>query len=322
MKIKTKIVLVSLISGLLIFTISAFNINASREQADKVVAIETINEIMNNKYGEMTSAESKEWFNGLFTEDMKILKDDNYIYALNGDGSEINTILQYQIPDKPLFDKVTSIDNAGEIALELTKTACPDFFTSDYDVFSYATGEEYHKSYTIQYWQKTEDKFYTGKKVAVIITEDGYLDSLVSRASEAPVLQDKAEVNYIGENAAISIAYQYLDSLADKLSGDENKAVNDKEIKTIDEDIVSDAYLLDVGDKFLENWGQESEPLHIRINDRESHIIDAYREMNKGEAEWVINISGVQTNKGWLNMSFVVKLDAITGKVNFIDYTR
>lgn len=280
-----------------------------------------ISGITQNKYGTIQLMQDDAAYDKLFEENLIGFNDDNYVYLLTEGENNTKAILQSGKSGQPLFEAVTSASQAEKYALSVAKSACPEFLNQDYDTFTKEVGEGNAVTYTVELWGKAADNFYTGSKIAMILTSDGYLDSLVYRESEAPLTRAAATAG-IDEKAAVDAAYAAVESQVKNVERENHLSSESSETKeTPDSDsIISDAEL--TGEPASTAPDKPQEAYDIRIEDKSSHTVSTYKEYNKGNVEWVVKISDVQTNRDWGNMSYTVNINAETGKVDLLSATR
>lgn len=256
-------------------------------------------------------------------EDVLAFENKNYEILFTKDGHNIKAIIPISLPDTPMFDKITSEAAATQTAESFIKKASPDFFVSDYyDVICSKSGEEGHESYTVELWEKISDGFYTGNKIAVILTEDGQLMSYIARDSGSEQAVQNllkgtlADATKITESEAITLAYTKLKKKVENLEQEEQPSSNSS-VKTGDDVILSDSGKI-VNEQETSNV---TEKYKIDLADTKNHTVEAYRELKQGQVQWIIKISNIKTNRDW-NMAFVVVVNAQTGDIDSINYTR
>ncbi len=312
------VLLIAVVSLTLLFGANNVNASVSDEFSQ---GMELISDVTQNKYGTVLPVKEDTGYQELFEENLVEFNDDNYVYLLTEDAGNTKAILLSQKPGEPLFDFIGSASQAEEYAVTIADNACPGFFEREYDVFTKESGEEDYISYTVELWEKIEDDFYTGNKIAVILTSDGYLDSLVSRGSKISESR-LTEPDFIDENSAVNAAYNAVESVVENVEKNQLSTGGSSEIKLEpdDDSVISDAYLSE--EPSSDNTKAIKEDYDIRIEDREDHTLNAYKEYSQGNIEWVVTILDVQTNREWGSMSYLVKINAETGGVDFVNSTR
>ncbi|MBA7484648.1 hypothetical protein ES707_20178 [subsurface metagenome] len=317
MKKSRRIILVVgiLLALILSYTLVAYTSDISKTSLGK----EIISDITQNKYGNIKVSDTSN-YDELFEEDILGFKDDSYIYLLASDAKCIKAIMPVQTPNKPLFDPIKSSSKAKEHALSIALDASPQFFEKDYDIFIDKIGESDKNSiYSIEIWQKIDKKVYTGTKISIMITANGYLDLLVTRDTG---FTNQISKNLISEKEAINIAYSAVENTVTKLESQEsNMQTEGSELKPEDEPVVSDAFLAGL-EKSSEKESSIQDPYNIKIYDRDAHAINTYMEYDNGNMYWIIQISNVQTNRKWGHLDFFTKINAVNGDVELISSTR
>jgi hypothetical protein len=281
---------------------------------------ELIKSVTGELYGTPEVLQNDSLYEDMFEEELITYQDDNYIYLFNDQGTNIEAVILADMPEEPLYSTISSSKQAEDTATEIVSKAYPDFFDYEYEITSREAGEE-NKTYTVELKEKYDDNFYTGNKVAVIITSDGYLDSMVSRITEQPNSTRDQKVELIDENTALDNAYDALEAVVQSLETKENR-FNLANTKANDSAIVSDAGLLGVTEMEKDVKTVETQPYEIMLEDKEGQAVDTYKEVNNGVVEWVVNISNVATNRFWGDINFIVNINANTGDVDSVTYTR
>lgn len=321
MKKSRRIILVVgiLLASILLYTFAVYASDLNQINTGK----EIISNITQSRYGDIEVSDTSN-YTELFKEDILEFKDNSYVYLLAGDAKSIKAIMPVQTPDKPLFDLIQSSSQAKEYSLSIALNAFPQFFEKDYDIFIDKIGEDDKNSfYSVEIWQKIDSKVYTGRKISIMLTVNGYLDLLVSRDTEFTKLPNNS---LISEEKAISIAYGAIENKVIELKNQESIInSNDSKLKPEpkDDPVVSDALLvgLEKSSKSSEKESLIQDPYDIKIYDREDHAINAYMEY-KGNMYWIIQISNVQTNREWGTLGFFTKINAVTGDAELTSSTR
>lgn len=281
---------------------------------------EIIKSVTGELYGIPKVLQEDSLYEDMFEEELIAYQDDNYIYLFNNGGTNIKAIILADMPEEPLYSTISSTKQAEDTALTIVSEANPDFFEQNYEITSRENGED-NNTYTVELREKYDDNFYTGNKIAVIVTSDGYLDSMVSRTTEQPKVTRSNNSGLIDESIAIENAYDALEVAVQNIEVKENQ-LNAANTKNQDEPIVSDASLLGLDENANGIKTDEVDPYEVMLHNKEGQTIDSYKEVNDGVVEWVISVSNVSTNRFWGDMNFIVNINANTGEVDSITYTR
>lgn len=327
MKYKKCILAVVVCLALIGCSLMAFNVvSANAGNITEKVDAEykkIISNITKGNYGEVVSIDNSTEFDKMFGADLHEYNDDNYIYLFDKKTNNMKAIiLSSEKGGNSIFGTISDVKQAENCAIKVAKDACPDFLKLDYDVFTSVNGEN---SYNVELWEKISNKFYTGNKLSVILTADGYIDTLVTKVSNTSNYDVNAE-EIISETEAKNIAYKKAESISQSIEAKVKKAddsiINKKgEV----EPIISDAEILKqkgIGVEINNEAANENEALDIRIEDKGKHVVNSYKEYNNGVVEWVIQISEVESNNDYGNVGFYVKVNAKTGEVNLSSSTR
>jgi len=298
---------------------NAGNITAKVDMEYKKI----ISNTTKGNYGNITSIDNSSEFDKMFGSDLHEYNDNNYIYLFDKKTNNIKAIIKSsEKAGNSLFGNISDVKQAEKSAIKVVKAACPDFFKLDYDVFTSLNGEN---SYNVELWEKISKNFYTGNKVSVILTADGCIDTLVTKVSNTSNYDANAE-ELISETEANNIAYkkakQISENIEAKVKKEKDSIVNKKGDA---EPIVSDAELLKQKGITVEINNEEAvenKALDIRIEDADKHIVNSYKEYNNGNVEWVVKISGVESNNDYGNVEFYIKVNAKTGEVDLSSCTR
>jgi hypothetical protein len=218
--------------------------------------------------------------------------------------------------NKPMFNSVFTRTDALTNAESLVSIIANDFFTLEsYDIYHEVFGEPGFVVHSVQYWEKIDEGFYSGNKIFIQMSEDGYLRFFVARSSRSESFVSDVNENrikldtIITEDQAIQKAYNAVAQIVTELEKPKNHVQIEYEQKTGNSIIISEAEM------------NEDDRYMIMIGDTLSHSLVSYRELIEGNIKWIIEITDVETNRSW-HMSFLVIIDAKTGTIDFVDYTR
>lgn len=326
-KYKKCILAVAVCLALIGCSLMAFNVVSANDGNVTAKVDMEFREIISNttkdNYGEVISVDNSTEFDKMFGSDLHEYNDDNYIYLFDKKTNSMKAIIKSsEKAGKSLFGTISDAKEAEKSAIKVVKDACPNFLKLDYDVFTSVTGEN---SYNVELWEKISDNFYTGNKVSVILTEDGCIDTLVTKVSNTSNYNVNAKT-LISETEAKNIAYKKAKSISESIEAKFKKesgiTVNEKNSA---EPILSDAELLKqkgIEVEINNEAADKNEALDIRIEDVDKHVVNSYKQYNNGVVEWVVNISEVKANNGYGDVGFYVVVNAETGEVSFTSSTR
>jgi len=262
---------------------------------------EAIHDITKNQCGEISLYGEKSNYLG---KPRLEYRDDDYIYDIDKETNEllfITPIIYYTDMDKSLFGRISSIEEAEEIAKSIVNSLNFEMFY-DYDIFLDEIGEDFgykdYARYHIHFREKIAEKFYTGNGIGITLTRTGILDDLsYLRFTSIDDIKALNPASYIKEEYAIDIVYDYLNDYVKKYEEECNSEVDDP-------------------DKFY----------RIYIEDKKPHTINAYKQIHHEThvAEWVIEISNIETNYPlWeYKKKYIVNIDAHTGEVLNLNENR
>ncbi len=225
-----------------------------------------------------------------YDDDTIEFEDLDFRYYIIEDGSYIKSILRKAESKKPLFSRISSIDEAEDHALLIASAAFPELCTIDYDIFAKVFGEGDSSFYSVEIWQKDDNKVYTGRKASVQLTVDGRLELFVAIDSD---YSENPQEPKIDEETAISLAYE---------------ACKEK--------------ILEDGASVEPDSSSDNEPYIIFIGNKSDHQINSYLTYFNNQRVWVIKISGVKTNRFWGDQEFEIRLNSDTGEIIFYGHTR
>lgn len=250
-----------------------------------------------------------------FDDDAIEFEDQSYRYFLTKDSGYIKAILPKEESKKPLFSSINSIYDAEKAAITVASSAFPKLCTTDYDVFVKKIGEESTCFYSVEIWQKVNDKVYTGRKANVQLTADGRLELYVAIDTNFTEIPKEIKID---EQTAISLAYADCKNMVQKLEGDENNIKSqNSEIKPEDEETI----ISDNGTVLVEN-STKFTPYKIYIDDTSNHKVKSYLTYKDNQMLWVVEISEVKTNRPWGNLAFKTVINSVTGEIVFDSPTR
>lgn len=258
-------------------------------------------------------------YNEAFEEELIVVESDQYIFLITEDSLQVRAIILMDETNIRYINGITSKNTALDAIQKYAQMVVPEFFENyDYQVIFNTYGQENNEIYSVEFWQEISDNFYTGNKIAVMVTSDGILQSFVSvnSNSNSDVMAISDE-NQITEEEAISEAYDSLKEVVMELETN-YLSYNSYEIG----DVYSDNIISDSGVIVNANNTEKSiSKYEIMIDDVDTHEITTYRETNNGRVQWVIKINGVKTNYLW-DIDFEVIVDAQSGEILNVYHTR
>ena len=311
---KKNILIFGGIALLLVTSLTFVGINAyasiPREGDNAIKAIESL-------FGEKKDIQiiDSAIYEEALSEPLIALKSGGYVYLLEAKSYDLKAIVIQEDTNEKLVDQMDSIASAEKAAVAFAQRVTPDFFKY-YDVFCTEYGEDIYDIYSVEIWEKVNEEIYTGNKIAMIVRPDGTLNSYVSvKGYPLDKDADYSRIPIITEQEAIEIAYS---SLKDTVYELENKEWNDSNTieKVINEPIISDS-----GELIEEDLEEKLPAYEIYLDDKNSHSVDIYKQINNGSILYYITIKNVKTNRIW-DMGFYVVVDAVSGEVVSVDYTR
>lgn len=311
MKKINKIILVFSILIILLFSTGFYFKSTNNIDIGKTLVSKASNELMQ----EIEYVGEK----NLSSNIIKEFRDNIYTYYLNNDCSRIIGIYQKDKDEHKLFKHIDTKQQAVDYACLFAKKAFPIMFNGKYETFVKEINiKEENGFYSIEFWEKLDEKIYTGRKTSVIVKKDGKLDLLTTHDSGFKKISYE---NAMDESKAIELAYIEAEKLVEQLEAAKNNNLNLISTKPIpsDEPIVSDSTLMGIDETVNEN--AKKELFDIRIEERSNHVVDAYMQYYKGSMVWVITISNVETNK-YGTKRFIIKINSENGRLISINRTK
>lgn len=272
-----------------------------------------IEKVMNGKYGTVVKKDATE-NEQLFNQELSEFEDDSYEYVFD-ENKNLKSIILLNKDGKSLFGEITDEETAKKNAIAFYQKFSAHYFKGEYDVYvSVSEGTE-GKQYNVEFWEKLEEKFYTGNKVSIILTFDGYIDTYITHENIDYDNAEKIDTDTtLREKQAENIAFKEAESITEEIEDSYNNSD-----KATDEGIISDAELLERGGITDD---EEQKNLDINIEDRDTCEVKMYNEIIADKVVWVVKISDVSSNNEYGAMSYEVIVDANTGKVMKSDVTR
>lgn len=274
----------------------------------------TIKQMTKGKYGEVKAGTESKKYSEIFEKELQEYKDDSYTYLFDKD--KIKIIMLDEKKGTAAFGKISSEKQAQDIAATIVKASGVSNLQDNYDIFVEKTDFEDSYKYNVEFWEKIATDFYTGNKISVILMDDGYLDSFCRRDTSVQAETYTQEATNVTKEKATEIAYKKAEKVADQMEASYNS--NQKEM---DEQIVSDAELLgETNQKKVKSIKKSN--LNIKIEDKTTQQVKAYREVKDGKVVWVVDIDSVEVNNDYGEMEYIVEVDAETGIIVNESHTR
>lgn len=307
------------------FTVNLFGTSASAAiNENEKAAMDVIDTLTESVGGTSAKTVDASEYEALLEVKLLAFENENYVYLFNQNDHNMKAIILKELPNAPQFGKITSEEAAKKAAESFVEIVSPDFFALDsYDVICKKSGDEGYINYTVELWEKISDDFYTGNKIGIIFTEEGYLSSFIARDSGSDqaiknltngISADSIEIT---ESKAVTLAFSNIESVVSQLEREEQSLSDEGMVKTGDDIIISD-----FGENMMTSYSPDNtEAYDIKLDEPDSQTVDTYRELNNGRVQWVITVAGVKTNREW-DMAFTVVLDAQTGEINLSTHTR
>lgn len=294
--------------------LTAFGICANSVAAQKDIHKDSkkyIEDAMQEKYGEIKLEKDDKKYEDLYNESITEYMDDSYEYVYDDDGKLKSAILRNK-NGKSLYGNISNELEARRNAKDFFEKISPDYFKGEYDIVVSEHDGTDGKGYNVEFWEKIQEKTYTGNKVLIILDSDGYVNSYVAHENMDYDKAEKMDAAVIQEKEAVNVAFDKAEEITEEIESAYNSEKTDA-----GESIVLDAELL--GNK--EDLGELQE-LDIKIEDRESCEVESYNEIVNGKLVWMVNISNVTSNNKYGDMGFQVVVDAQTGEVISANTTR
>lgn len=248
-------------------------------------------------------------FEEAFEAKLFSVKSEGYVYLFDDATLAPKAILLTEKAKADPAEAIASESEATAFAERVMAALFPDYEAGDYAIKVSSCAENYNPTYSVEFLEKINENLYGGKKVAIIVTGEGVLESVVCVQGDTAVT-DAARM--IDEQTAVGIAYEAISARAGELMLAEAASEKSPE-KTGTEIIMTDS------GKAAEE--AKSEPYRIFTADTKGHEVSTYREAADGTTVWVVEIGNVATNRIW-TLGFMVRLDAVTGEVLSVDNTR
>ena len=296
---------------------SKTNIAANTTYSNANKAVDIVESLTDYSKDKAILNKSDKIYEDAFEEKLTVVEKSGYVYLFTKDIKLKSIIFMGENESQWLvFDKSCS-DNFKVSAIEkFTHKISPDFFDEyEFDIISSKYGENEDEFYSFELWQKFNDNFYTGDKIAIIVNSNGELESYIYVNSEFDKNKIyREQTNSIKEDTAIKYAYNVLNDTVKRLEKMESE-------KTDVEKSGNDIIISDSGEIHRIDERNNMPEYIIKIDDISIHDINTYKKIFNGNICWVVNISNVKTNRIW-GMNFEVVLDAQTGDTISVNYTR
>lgn len=254
-------------------------------------------------------------FEEMLNADLTASELNGYTFLFDNTTQSMKAVIPKSENRSVLFQSIDSADKAITIAKQLVEEFNPEFLQTQYEVKCSPASDL--SQYTIEFWEKLDNDYYTNNRIGIILTAGGQLDSYIATNSAASKQNAISTSEQINESEAINLAYSYLQNTVSDLQAQENIAANNKFY--VPKDGV-DSIVTDSGKKANEVIsGFDS--YEIYLDSKTDHVITTHRVLCNNQTEWVIGIENVRTNRAW-TISFIVTIDAQSGKLLCIDHTR
>lgn len=274
----------------------------------------TIEQMTKGKYGEVKAGTESKEYSEIFEKELQEYKDNSYTYLFDKD--KIKIIMLDEKKGTTTFGKISNEKQAQDIAATIVEAAGITNLQENYDIFVKKVDFEDSYKYNVEFWEKIASDFYSGNKISVILMDDGYLDSFCRRDTGVQAETYTQKAANVTKEKATEIAYNKAEKVAEQMETYYNS--NQKET---DEQIVSDAELLGETNQKKVKSIKKSE-LNIKIEDKTTQQVKAYREVKNGKVVWVVDIDNVEVNNDYGEMEYIVEVDAETGKIVNESHTR
>ncbi|MCL1803860.1 MAG: hypothetical protein FWG30_09580 [Eubacteriaceae bacterium] len=251
-------------------------------------------------------------------------ENDDFFFLFDKDAVNVKLIFAKQ--EIPIFEPIDGEDSAIKNAELLAFSACPNLFPlKAYDVFcdiNTEPGAYSNTVYTVEFWEKVSDGFYTGNKISMLISDDGCLNLFLSASSNSEYALEKMNNGdphvldeMLTEKKAIEIAYSEIDRIARDLV---NPIEGSETVKPGGNSSSSDSGVI-VDYTQLPKLDNHK----IFTQERDEHIVRAYIRLQNNNPKWDIVVDGIKTTMPWWEtISFHVVIDGTTGNIELVDHTR
>lgn len=265
------------------------------------------------------NATTSSFHDEVFEHDVDAVQDSNYLYLFNAEDESLETIVLINENNVPILGSISSSESAIALSEQFAMKASPEFFeTNQYDVRCSVFGEGTDKVFSVEFWEKIADNYYTGNKIAVVLTSGGVLQSFVIRtesAIAASKVMVKDESINLDEESAVAVAYSAIAKTALQLEALENEANCVPKTGT-------DIIMTDSGKEVNSSRiAGEYEAYNIKVDDTQNQSVSAHKEIVDGVTCWIVTIENISTNRAW-DMAFTVAVNAEDGSVISVHYTR
>lgn len=274
----------------------------------------TIEKITKGIYGEVKAGTKSEEYSEIFEMELQEYKDDSYTYLFDKD--KIKVIMLDEKNGTTTFGKISNEKQAQDIASTIVEAAGITNLQENYDIFVKKVDFEDSYKYNVEFWEKIASDFYSGNKISVILMDDGYLDSFCRRDTGVQAETCTQEVANVTKEKATEIAYNKAEKMAEQMEESYHSIQ-----KETDEQIISDAELLGETTQNKIKSIKKNE-LNIKIEDKTTQQVKAYREVKDGKVVWVVDISNVEVNNDYGEMEYIIEVDAETGIIVNESHTR
>lgn len=251
--------------------------------------------------------------------ELDAFQDSNYLYLMCANTQMPRMIILMNDTNCPILGKVDSSKTATALVESFARTALPQLFNGNtFDSFCSVYGEGENKIYSVELWESLGNNFYSGNKVAAILSSRGVLKSFVFREETSynevgTITSTLSKDNKaISEEKAVDIACTAIRTTAEDLEEIANTSAQVAK---------NDAIFSDVVFMSANNGDLSVETYQIMVNNTDKQNITTYKEIKDGNACWVIKISNVPTNRFW-SIGFTVTINAQTGSVISVSHTR
>ena len=309
MKKKALVIAFATCSLITVFGVCANSVVAKKDIRN--VRKKQIEDVMHEKYGKIKLEKDDKKYEELFDESIIEFVDDSYEYIYDDDGKLKSVVLRNK-KGKSLYGDISNELEAKKSAEDFFKKLSPNYFEGEYDVFVREHDGNDGKGYNVEFWEKIQEKTYTGNKVLIILGSDGYVNTCITHENIDYDNAEEMNTVVVQKKEAENVAFEESEEISEEIESAYNS-----EKKDMSESILSDAELLEK----KENSDEKPE-LDIKIEDRESCEVESYKEIVNGKLVWIVNISNVTSNNEYGNTEFQIMVDAETGEIISSNSTR
>lgn len=300
------IILISIIS----FAITVYA-SSQKESSVPTIMGNNISSLISD--GEVEELADDVLYEEMMNKTLISYKSDSYVYLYDENSLELQAIILIDKFNGASSEKINSNENAIDYARSIISAAYPNIVLEDYDVTCSSYGfDETNTIYSIELLEKVSDDIYGGKRISVIVTSDGVLESFLCLNTGIPDSEIESFEELISEDEAISIAYDAVSLEIDKMLTFEYEDVEPP--KTGTDEMVSDS-------GYVMSETEVVEPYEIYINETINHEIYSHKECLEDTIVWVVRIENISTNRIW-QACFEVRINATSGEVLSVDTTR